>query len=338
MTTSPSTPQRIYLRDLGPAQLVEGPFAIHNCQLGQTRTGKPYIRCLIADRTARRPARMWNASEDLFRQLPTDGFVWIEGESQPYQGEMQIIIRNITAHEPSASELHDLLPSTDQDVDQMFAEVIQRLGKLENPAIRALADRYLEDGPLMDRFCQAPAATTLHHACLGGLLEHTLSVMRLADVVLPLYPELNRDIVSFGLFIHDLGKTSELTWERGFAYAPDGHLVGHIARGAIWLEEKAKACEHAETPVTIPGPILRVLQHIILSHHGTLEFGAAKIPATPEAVAVAMIDNLDAKLHMSLAATRGEGCGEDAEPFTEKIWALGTRMYRPDPTTLPSES
>ena len=186
----------------------------------------------------------------------------------------------------------------------------------------------------MDRFCQAPAATTLHHACLGGLLEHTLAVMRLADAVLPLYPQLNRDIVVFGLFIHDLGKCSELSWERGFTYSEDGHLVGHIARGAVWLEEKAAACEQAEPPVAVPTPILRVLQHIILSHHGLPEFGALKVPATPEAVAVAMIDNLDAKLNMSLAATRGDDVPEGAEAFTEKVWALGTRMYRPDPTTV----
>lgn len=330
--------ERRYLRDLGPAQLVQGVFAVQNCQLGQTRNGKPYIKCLLADRTGRRPGRMWNASEELFRQLPTDGFVWIEGETQPYQGELQIIIRTIEPYEPTENELTYLLPSTSQDVDQMFAQVVRMLQTLEHPAIRALAERYLEDGELMRRFCQAPAAQNLHHACLGGLLEHTLSVMRLGEAVLPLYPQLNRDLVLFGLFLHDLGKCAELTWQRGLGYSEDGHLVGHVARGVIWLEEKARQCQQLDPPVTVPEPILRVLHHIILSHHGQAEFGALKPPATPEALAVHLIDNTDAKLHMALsAAARDEDDPEAAsDPFTQRVWALGNaRFYRPDPTTVP---
>ncbi|MFA9478181.1 3'-5' exoribonuclease YhaM family protein [Phycisphaerales bacterium AB-hyl4] len=342
MTT---TTQRIYLRDMAPAQLVQGVFAIHNCQLGMTRTGKPYLRCLVGDRTARKPARMWNATEELYNTLPTDGFVYLEGETQPYQGEMQIILRNVQAYTPTADELRDLLPCTEHDVDQMFADLVDMLGSIENPALQCLANRYLEDGELMEKFCQAPAAMSLHHAYLGGLLEHTLSVMRLADKILPLYTNLNRDIVLVGLFIHDLGKCSEQTWEQGFGYSTDGQLVGHIARGSIWLEEKARACQQLEEdPITIPAPILRVLHHIILSHHGQPEFGALKIPATPEALAVSLIDNLDAKMNMALTAARSEPTEAEAENdlgghFTEKLWALGnTRFYRPDPTTLPAEA
>lgn len=326
---------RIYLRDMTPAQLVEGVFAIQNCQLGQTKAGKPYIKCLIADRTGRKPGRMWNATEELFRELPTDGFVYLEGETQAYQGELQIIVRNLRPHEPTDQELHDLLPTTEHDIDKMFAEVVSHLQSLENPAISTLVDRYLEDGQLMESFCQAPAAMTLHHAFLGGLLEHTVSVMRVADQLLPLYPQLNRDLVMMGLFIHDLGKCSELTWRRGLGYSTDGHLVGHIARGLLWLEDKARACAEMGTPV--PEPILRVLHHMILSHHGQPEFGALKVPATPEAMFVSLIDNLDAKMQMAIAATRAEvGEGEQnlGGDFTEKLWALGTRLYRPDPTTV----
>ena len=327
---------RTNITDLQPAQLVQGVYAIQNCQLGQTKTGKPYIRCLVADRTGRTPGRMWNATEDLFRSLPTNGFVHLEGETQPYQGELQIIIRSMQPHDPSDRELRELLPSTEGDVDQMFAEVLRRLQQLEHPAIRALTERYLADGELMDKFCQAPAAQTLHHAYLGGLLEHTLTLMRIAEKVLPVYPQLNRDLVVFGLFLHDLGKCSELTWERGFGYDTDGHLVGHVARGSLWLEDKANQC--AEEGVTIPEPILRALHHIILSHHQQPEFGAQKIPAIPEAWCVSLIDNLDAKLHMAITAARtdespGSG-GELGGDFTEKIWALGTRMYRPDPTMV----
>lgn len=326
---------RINIKELKVPQTLEGVYAVQNCQLGQTKAGKPFIKCLLADKTGRTPGRMWNASEELFATLPTDGFVWIEGSTQPYQGEVQIIMNRIEAYEPTQRELTELLPSTRYDVTQMFREVMTLLGSLEHPAIKALADRYLEDGELMDAFCQAPAAQTLHHAFLGGLLEHTLSLMKLADKMLDHYPQLNRDIVIFGLFIHDLGKCSELVWERGFGYSMDGQLVGHIARGSIWLEQKARACAEMDEPVDIPTPILTVLQHIILSHHGNPEFGAAKVPATPEAIFVSLIDNLDAKMNMALTAARDDqDVSQEAEgDFTEKIWALeNVRLYRPDPT------
>ncbi len=328
-------PDRTYIRDLKAAQNIDGVFAVQNCQLGKTKNGKPFIKCLLADKTGRTPGRMWNTTEEQFQTLPTDGFVWIAGQTQPYQGEMQIIIQDIRPFEPSASDLTELLPSTENDIDQMFTEVLGFIQSLDNTAIKELANRYLEDGDLMDKFCKAPAAMTLHHAYLGGLLEHTLGLMKLADAFCPLYPQLNRDVILFGLFLHDLGKCEELTWENGFGYSEDGQLVGHIARGVIILNEKAKACAEAGTKV--PDAILRVLSHIILSHHGVPEFGALKVPATPEAIAISILDNLDAKLNMAIAVTRGRDvkATELGGDFTEKVWALDTKLYRPDPTTVP---
>jgi 3'-5' exoribonuclease len=328
-------PDRILIKDFQPNQLVEGVFAIQNCQLGQTRNGKPFIKCLIADASGRLPGRMWNATEELFSTLPTDGFVRIDGQTQPYQGELQLIIHQIEKAVPRPHELESLLPHTQHNIDEMFAELRDMLSTLENPAVKALADRYLEDEELMELFKRAPAATQLHHAFIGGLLEHTLSLLRLAGAICPLYPQLNRDIMLMGLFVHDLGKCAELTWEQGFAYSDEGNLVGHIALGAIWLQRKADDCAALGQPV--PKPVLNVLQHIILSHHGVPEFGALKIPSTPEAIAISQLDNLDAKLQMSLSATRDDDGPKNAElggNFTEKMGALGTRLYRPDPTTV----
>ena len=328
--------QRILIRQMLANHLVEGVFAIQNCQLGQTKGGKPFIKCLIADRSARAPGRMWNASEELFSTLPTDGFVWIQGQTQPYQGEMQIIIQQIERATPTDADLDDLLPRTQYDVDAMFAELSAILGTLSDKPIAALAKIYLEDEELMAKFKRAPAAMSLHHAFIGGLLEHTLSLLRLGNAMLPLYPDLNRDVVLMGLFIHDLGKCQELTWENGFGYSDDGQLVGHVARGVVWLQRKAEDC--AALGQKIPGAVLMVLQHIILSHHGKPEFGALKIPSTPEAIAVSLLDNADAKVHMALLAARSEAGETKAADvggnFTEKIWALETRIFRPDPTTL----
>jgi 3'-5' exoribonuclease len=305
--------------------------------LGQTKNGKPFIKCLLGDRTGRSPGRMWNASEELFSILPTDGFVAVEGQVQPYQGEMQIIIHQIRAAEPTDADLLELLPCTSHDIEAMYAEVVERMATVEHEALKALVDQYMQDDELMQAFRRAPAAMALHHAYIGGLLEHTLSLLRLADVFCPLYPQLNRDVIMVGVFLHDLAKCVELTWERGFGYSDEGQLVGHIARGVIWLERKA--ADAAAMGHKVPEPLLRVLHHIILSHHGRPEYGAQKIPATPEAIAISQLDNLDAKVHMAIQHGRGEsnkaaGAGGN---FTEKIWALETRLYRPDPTTIEDE-
>ncbi len=328
-------PDRILIKDYQPNQIVDGIFAIQNCQLGQTRAGKPFIKCLIADSSGRLPGRMWNASEELFSTLPTDGFVWIEAQTQPYQGELQLIIQQIQPAKPREQDLEDLLPHTKYNIEEMFDEVKQRLTVIEHAGLKALADQYLEDESLMTKFKRAPAATVLHHAYIGGLLEHTLSLLRLAEVFCPLYPKLNRDIIFVGLFLHDLGKCEELEWEEGFAYTDHGQLIGHIAMGVMWLQRKADDCAALGHPLS--KPLLQVLHHIILSHHGVPEFGAVKIPATPEALAISMLDNLDAKMQMAISATRESEETKNAAMgghFTEKLWALDTKMYRPDPTTL----
>jgi 3'-5' exoribonuclease len=213
----------------------------------------------------------------------------------------------------------------------MFAEVAAILGTLEHPAARALATAYLSDDHLMAAFKQCPAAKSMHHACIGGLLEHTLQLLKLGDRICPLYPRLNRDVVLLGLFLHDLGKTRELIFDRAFSYTDRGELIGHIVEGAIMLHDKAQQVMRS-TGQRLPANFVMVLQHIILSHHGIPEFGAAKIPATPEAILVSMLDNLDAKTHMALSAARPDmSTNELGGNFTEKQWALDTKLFRPDP-------
>ncbi len=325
-------PDRVFINEMQPNQLVEGLFTIQNCQLGLTRNGKPYLKCLLADKTGRVPGRMWNTSEEQVTSLPTDGFVRLSGQTQPYQGEMQIIVQRIEPAQPTHEDLAELLPSTRFSIEQMFDEVRQLLGRMRSPSMRALAESYLNDKELMRKFIQAPAAMTLHHAFLGGLLEHTLAVMRLAQAALPLYDRLNPDLVMMGLFLHDLGKCEELAWDQGFAYTDAGQLVGHIGGGMLMLQAKADQCAANGHP--IPQNALNVLLHIILTHHGKAEFGAMKPPSTPEALFVSLIDNLDAKMHMALEQARGAAKpqGDLHGNFTEKVWALdNTRFYRPDP-------
>jgi 3'-5' exoribonuclease len=229
----------------------------------------------------------------------------------------------------------ELLPTTPHNIDDMCDELVKLLDTIDHMPLRYLLEAYLHDDALMEKFRTAPAAMTLHHAYLGGLLEHTLALVKVADAVCPLYPQVNRDIVLMGAFLHDLGKCIELKWTTGFGYTDQGQLVGHIAQGALMLQQKVIECR--ERDHKIPDDLVMVLQHIILSHHGKPEFGAVKLPATPEALLLSMLDNLDAKMHMAISATR-EGAKANNElggNFTEKIWALETRLYRPDVAAVP---
>jgi len=315
-----------------PAERIEGAFSIANTQIGTKKNGEPYLRCLVGDKTGQVPGRKWTVDENLIRRLPTDGFVWLEGETQAYQGELQIIVHLIDPLDPSPEQMRELLPASKRDPKEMFAEVEALLATLEHPAMQALAKTYLGDEFLMDQFRTAPAAKTMHHAYLGGLCEHTLNLLKLADSICPLYPKISRDLVLMGLFLHDLGKTRELVFDRGFAYSDRGELIGHIVEGAIMLHDKAQQMM-LETGQRMPNGALTVLQHIILSHHGVPEYGAAKIPSTPEAIFVSMLDNLDAKTAIALDAARPDRAGslDLGGNFTERQWSLGTKLYRPDP-------
>lgn len=326
----PAAPARKFIEEMKGSEWIKGVYAILNPQLGRTRAEKPYLRCLIGDRTGEVPGRLWSIDDNF--EMPREGFVLLEGETQTYQGEVQLIIKWLKQVEPSGDELRELIPCSKRRPDDMFADLIKILDSLEHPAMTALAKVYLADDILIDAFKRAPAAKSVHHAYLGGLLEHTLNLLNLANAVCPLYPRINRDLVIMGLFLHDLGKTRELSYDKGFGYTDHGELIGHVVDGAIMLHDKAQIAMR-EHGVRLPPGALMVLQHIIISHHGQPEFGAAKVPMTPEAILVSLLDNVDAKTTIALAETRPDRPAEfDAGGnFTEKIWSLETKLFKPDP-------
>lgn len=323
--------ERRFIRDFEPAERIRGVFAISNSQLGKTKQDKPFLKCLIGDKTGVLPGRMWSIEPAHFKRIPTDGFVYLEAETQPYQGELQLIIASIDVAEPAAEDLRELIACSARPPEDMFADLSAHMSTLQHPAAKALAQAFLDDQTLMDAFKRCPAAKSMHHAYLGGLLEHTLNLLNLADRVCPLYPKISRDIVMLGLFLHDIGKTRELVYDRTFGYTDRGELVGHIVDGAMMLTDKAAQVMRS-AGMRFPPNFINVLTHIILSHHGIPEYGAAKIPATPEAILVSMLDNLDAKTFIALAVARPDlAAGDLGGNFTEKHWALDTKLFRPDP-------
>jgi 3'-5' exoribonuclease len=314
------------LGSLENTQWVSGTYCFGNPQVGTTRQGKSFLKCLLRDATGEVQGRMWSFDQHRLKELARTGFVRIEGSAENFNDHIQLKIESIEAVDVTESDMQQLLPSTEHDIEAMFSHVTTLLHSMSHPAMRSLANAYLGDEELMARFRMAPAAMAMHHAWIGGLLEHTHQLMCIADAIVPLYRgAIDRDLVLMGLFIHDLGKTIELTWQKGFDYTTEGNLVGHIARGAMWLEAKAESCDPP-----LPGESLRVLQNIILSHHGEPEYGALRPPSTPEAILVSQLDNLDAKTQMAITAVQQPGAVGGA--FTDKIWGLNSsRLYRPRP-------
>lgn len=310
--------------------VIDDVYMLSGKQLAATTTGKHYIKGFISDRSAQLVMRFWNATKRDFDRLPESGPVLVKGRVETYQQNLQLVVNEFAEAKEGTYEIGDLLPHTEKDIDQMWARMVELCESLQNRHVAAIIQAYLDDEALMHDFRRAPAAMNFHHAYLGGLLEHTLNAMEVADAVVRFYPGLSRDLVLAGVFLHDIAKCWELKYENAFSYTDGGQLVGHIVKSTLWLEDKARVAQQT-LGETIPRPLIDVLQHIILSHHGEPEYGAARVPSTPEAIAVHMIENMDAKLMMSLTACRNAEASPGAEGnWTDYMKAFGGKLYRPD--------
>jgi len=277
----------------------------------------------LLDRTGQLNGRMWQATEAVYKALPKPGLVHVQGRSELYQNKLQIIINNISVVDAAQVCLEDFLARTDKDTGQLFEEIKKYVGRIKNPQLSALAGEFLADKELMEKFRNAPGGVKLHHDYLGGLLEHTHNMLRFAVAILPLYPKVQADLVLAGIFLHDMGKTEELSYDMAFSYTDSGQLLGHIVKTIIMVNQKADSL--AAKGTFIGRDILDSLGHIILSHHGEYEFGSPKLPATAEAFMVYYIDDLDAKMNQVTRAIENDP--SDAS-WTEWKSALQTRLYR----------
>ena len=202
----------------------------------------------------------------------------------------------MSAVPPEQVELTDFLPHTEHDVSKLFERLRKILMGMRNPHLRALIECFLMDEPFVKDFCTVPAGVRNHHAYIGGLLEHVVQLLDVAEHVAPLYPELDRDLLLTGIFLHDAGKVRKLSFGRVFGYTDEGQLLGHLIIGVEMVTEKVAQVPDL-TGEPFPTELLLRVKHMIVSHHGTYEFGSAKLPMTPEAVAMHYLDNLDAKVH-----------------------------------------
>lgn len=325
--SQPAAPRRSVV-ELQPGERVDDQvYLVTQKDLRTTTSGGLYIHAVIADRTGQMVARMWNASQSVYDSIPESGLLRLRGRVDSYKGKPQFIIEGVRTVEPGELDPSEFLPRTRHDVDRMWSRLKEILRGVQHPDLLALIGAFVNDPHFAAAFQRSPAARTNHHAYIGGLLEHTLNLLELAALILPRYPNVDRDLVLTGIFLHDAGKTAELACDTSFHYTNEGQLIGHIVQAVLALHEKAAAVS-ARTGRPFPPEILHALGHIILSHHGRYEYGSPKLPATREAVFVHYLDNLDAKLHMIEAAI-------DADPDAASDWtawvpALETRIFKAD--------
>ena len=316
------------MKDIKPGMQLNEVYMVTQPVLRNTTRGDLYIAMFLSDRTGKVNSRMWQATQAIYNQIPNEGFVQIRGKSELYQSAMQIVINDLVVVDADKVELADYMPRTDKDIAQMFTELKAMLEPVSHAGLKALVAEFLADTELMRQFCTAPAAMGMHHAYLGGLLEHTHSMMRVTTSILPHYPKIQADLVLAAVFLHDIAKTMELSYTMGFSYTDTGQLLGHVVLGVEMVNDKAAEIAQKGTP--IDQDVLDNLLHIIVSHHGCHEFGSPKLPATAEAFMVNYIDDLDAKMNQVTNLIDNDPGNTN---WTAYQRPLETRLYRPRPLT-----
>ena len=279
-----------YVRDLKPNQVFTTTFLVHLKDVRQKKSGDPYLSLLLGDRTGDVDAKMWDNVAEVIDTFDRDDFVKVKGLLQIFQNRPQLTIHKMNRVQDSDIDFADYFPVSERDPLEMFAELQKIAAGLANPHLRALVEAFLEDEPFARMYRTAPAAKHVHHAYLGGLIEHVLSVCHLCRLMAGHYRYVDLDLLMTGAVLHDIGKVAELTYERSFGYSDEGQLLGHIVIGLRLLHEKLQRLPNFP-------PKLRVLvEHLIVSHHGELEFGSPKVPQFPEALLLHHLDNLDSKM------------------------------------------
>ncbi|NQW47723.1 MAG: HD domain-containing protein [Planctomycetes bacterium] len=316
---------RKQVTELAAQAQVEQVFLATRKQLRPNRNGQLYLQVELADRSGSITGRMWNASDEDFSAFDEGDYVRVEGAVQLYTGALQIIVTAIGRVDPKTIEEAEFRVLSTADVERLLVEMTALLSTLRSQALRDLVDEVLADKDLMQSFARSPAGVKQHHAYAGGLLAHVVNLLRLADRVAPLYPEVNRDLLLVGVLVHDIGKTLELESERGFSYTDVGQLLGHVLLGLELVDEKIRAVED-RTGIAFDTETAVRVKHMIASHHGEYAFGAPKLPMTLEAIALHQLDQLDARMAGTLQLMQNEAALDGG--WTQYHPNLGRKFFK----------
>jgi 3'-5' exoribonuclease len=311
--------KRTKVSEIVEGMAVEGVYGIEECDLRRARNGSLYISLVLFDSSGRVNARKWDARESDIAGIESGALATITGFAESYKSQIQVVVRQMAPQSWEDADPADFMPSSKRDAGEMLAELKSLLSRIANPHLKGLIGAFFADEVFLSSFVKAPAAVKLHHAYLGGLLEHTLGTVKAALAVAALYPALDAEMLAAGAFLHDVGKIDELGFDRAIAYTDGGKLMGHITIGARMLDIKA-----SEVP-GFPQRTLDLLTHMILSHHGKYEFGSPKLPMTAEAVALNLVDDLDAKVKAveSMRETGRQGEWSDYMRVFERAFYFG---------------
>jgi 3'-5' exoribonuclease len=297
-------------------------FLVLAKQQRTTKQNKPYLSLTLGDKTGPIEGRVWELGDPrIAREFDRGDIVKVRGSVSRYDDRAQVKVDQLRKALDGEADKMDMLPATTRDVGELWRMLEASIASVTNPDLKRLLTALLTDAPIAQAFREAPAARQLHHAWLGGLLEHVVSLLGLADRVAAHYTMLNRDLLVTGVILHDVGKIRELSWETGFDYTVEGVLLGHIQMGVELVEKTIAGLPG------FPDRLRTLVVHMILSHHGKLEFGSPKLPMIPEALVLNFVDDLDAKMQ-AVASEFEKSAREGRAPdeMTGKVWALDQRQ------------
>lgn len=310
---------RRYVQDLADGESLDEIYLLAERQLRANRNAETYLLAQLRDKTGQISGLMWNVSETAVAHIQGGDYVRVRGKVQSYQGNLQVILTRIEAADSTGLDAGEFLPAANTSSEEHFERLTEILGAMVNPDLRVLMQCFLADGDLVDALKRAPAGIRLHHAYQGGLLEHILNLSETALRIVDRYPKVDCDLLLAGIFLHDIGKVRELSFDSTFAYTDEGQLIGHLVIGVEMLTEKIREFEEFSGRDFPPETALR-LKHMIVSHHGTYEFGSPKLPMTPEAIALHHLDNLDAKTNEFITVIEGDPNADSSwTPFQNNI-------------------
>ncbi len=317
-----------FINQFGEHEAIHQVFLVLDKQLRTNRNGNLYLQMRLSDRTGTVNAMMWNVSDRIMREFATGDYVRATGNTQYYNGAMQIIVTNVERVAAETVNEEDFNQLKTRDVEKLLGEFTDLLRQIGNHHLRGLAECFLIDHDFLDRFSRAPAAVKNHHAYPGGLVEHVVTLMHLTQSVARHYPQIDADELLMGAMLHDLGKIEELAYDRELTYTDEGQLIGHVVIGVRILEDKLKQTVELMGEPFPPELALR-LKHLVVSHHGQYEYGSPRLPMTTEAMVLHLLDNLDAKVNSFDQLMR-----DDAN--TSSLWtpyqaSLGRKLFKRQP-------
>jgi 3'-5' exoribonuclease len=271
-------------------KIITSSFVVASKQVKAKKSGEPYLALILADRTGQIEAKMWDNVEEFIAVFEQDDFLKVKGLINKYKNRFQLTIHKLRRMEEVDIDFTDYLPKTTKDIGELWRTLTEFVATFQNPHLKSLVELFMADPEIAERYRNAPAAKTLHHAYIGGLLDHVVSLFHSCDLMCQNYPQVNRDLLLTGAFLHDIGKIQELTYNRAFSYTTRGQLLGHMIIELEMLQAKLTKLPG------FPAELKILLEHMIISHHGQYDFGSPKLPMFPEALLLHYLDDLDSKM------------------------------------------